>query len=134
MITVLNQLKRAQERYLELEALLCRPETLERAELVRALMKEYSELSDLVALHRRLAQNERDMAAAEQMAADSSADAEWRAFAHAELSSLKAAREGMLSEAQRLLRFLDYIVPLQDKELPPTSLAREFLGGSSFKY
>ena len=38
------------------------------------------------------------------------------------------------SEAQRLLRFLEYIVPLQDKELPPTSLAREFLGGSSFKY
>ena len=38
------------------------------------------------------------------------------------------------SEAQRLLRFLDYIVPLQDDELPPTSVVREFLGGSSFKY
>lgn len=38
------------------------------------------------------------------------------------------------SEAQRLLHFLDYIVPLQDDELPPTSVVREFLGGSSFKY
>ena len=38
------------------------------------------------------------------------------------------------SEAQRLLRFLDYIVPLQEHDMPPTSLAREFLGGSSFKY
>ena len=38
------------------------------------------------------------------------------------------------SEARRLLRFLEYIIPLQDKELPPTSLIREFLGGSSFEY
>ena len=38
------------------------------------------------------------------------------------------------SEARRLLRFLDYVVPLQDNELPPTSVIREFLGGSSFKY
>ena len=38
------------------------------------------------------------------------------------------------SEARRLLRFLEYIVPLPDDELPPTSVVREFLGGSSFKY
>lgn len=38
------------------------------------------------------------------------------------------------SEARRLLRILEYIVPLQDDELPPTSVVREFLGGSSFKY
>ena len=38
------------------------------------------------------------------------------------------------SEAYRLLRFLNYFVSVQDKELPPTSLLREFLGGSSFQY
>lgn len=38
------------------------------------------------------------------------------------------------SEAHRLLRFLSYFTPVQDKELPPTSLLREFLGGSSFNY
>lgn len=38
------------------------------------------------------------------------------------------------SEAYRLRKFLGYFVPLQDKELPPTSLLREFLGGSSFRY
>ena len=38
------------------------------------------------------------------------------------------------SEARRLLQLLEYVVPLQDKELPPTSVVREFLGGSSFKY
>lgn len=38
------------------------------------------------------------------------------------------------SEAHRLLRFLNYFVSVQGKELPPTSLLREFLGGSSFQY
>ncbi len=38
------------------------------------------------------------------------------------------------SEAKRLLRFISYFTPVQDNEIPPTSLLREFLGGSSFKY
>lgn len=38
------------------------------------------------------------------------------------------------AEAYRLLKFLRYITPIQYRQLPPTSLLREFLGGSSFKY
>lgn len=38
------------------------------------------------------------------------------------------------AEAYRLLKFLKYITPVQYRQLPPTSLLREFLGGSSFKY
>ena len=38
------------------------------------------------------------------------------------------------SEAYRLLKFLKFFHPIQDKEIPPTSLLREFLGGSSFQY
>ena len=38
------------------------------------------------------------------------------------------------AEAYRLLKFIQYFTPVQDKEIPPTSLLREFLGGSSFKY
>jgi len=38
------------------------------------------------------------------------------------------------SEAHRLLKFLSYFTPVPDKEIPPTSLLREFLGGSSFTY
>ena len=38
------------------------------------------------------------------------------------------------SEAYRLLKFLKYIKPIPDRQLPPTSLLREFLGGSSFHY
>ncbi len=38
------------------------------------------------------------------------------------------------SEAYRLRKFLRYIQPIPNKDIPPTSLLREFLGGSSFKY
>ena len=38
------------------------------------------------------------------------------------------------SEAYRLLKFLQYFESVPDNNLPPTSLLREFLGGSSFKY
>ena len=38
------------------------------------------------------------------------------------------------AEAYRLLKFLKYIAPIPNRQLPPTSLLREFLGGSSFKY
>ena len=38
------------------------------------------------------------------------------------------------SEAYRLLKFLKYIKPIPNRDIPPTSLLREFLGGSSFKY
>ncbi len=38
------------------------------------------------------------------------------------------------SEAYRLLKFLSYFSPIELKTIPSTSLMREFLGGSSFKY
>ena len=38
------------------------------------------------------------------------------------------------TEAHRLLKFLHYFTAVSDKEIPPTSIMREFVGGSSFKY
>ena len=38
------------------------------------------------------------------------------------------------AEAHRLLKFLRFFIPISDKEIPPTSIMREFVGGSSFKY
>jgi uridine kinase len=38
------------------------------------------------------------------------------------------------AEAYRLLKFLRYIKPIPETQIPPTSLLREFLGGSSFQY
>lgn len=38
------------------------------------------------------------------------------------------------TDAHRLLNFIHYFTPISDKEIPPTSIMREFVGGSSFKY
>ena len=61
-----------------------------------------------------------------------------------ELAVLKSQAEPLLemvpenadeySEAYRLLKFLKYIRPIPNRQVPSTSLLREFLGGSSFKY
>lgn len=61
-----------------------------------------------------------------------------------ELGVIKAQAEPLLEqvpenceeycEAYRLLKFLRYFKPVQFRSLPPNSLLREFLGGSTFKY
>jgi uridine kinase len=49
---------------------------------------------------------------------------------------LKAVPESQeeFCESNRLLKFLSYFKPIDDLEIPPTSVIREFLGGSSFRY
>jgi len=37
-------------------------------------------------------------------------------------------------EAHRLLKFLRYFKTIPDSEIPPTSVLREFVGGSNFHY
>ena len=61
-----------------------------------------------------------------------------------ELSVIKMQAEPLLqqvpenceehAEAYRLLKFLKYFKGIPYNNLPPTSLLREFLGGSSFHY
>ena len=61
-----------------------------------------------------------------------------------ELAVIKSQAEPLLeqvpedcpehAEAYRLLKFLKYIKPIPETQIPPTSLLREFLGGSSFEY
>ncbi|MBP6609707.1 MAG: nucleoside kinase [Paludibacter sp.] len=38
------------------------------------------------------------------------------------------------TETHRMIKFLNYFVSIPEKEIPPTSLLREFVGGSSFRY
>ena len=56
-----------------------------------------------------------------------------RKYAEPLLKSVSESEEEYC-EANRLLKFLSYFSHLSDKEIPPTSLLREFLGGSSFRY
>ena len=61
-----------------------------------------------------------------------------------EISVLKRYAEPLLlevpdtaeeySEAKRLLSMLDFFLPIDDAEIPPTSMIREFIGHSSFDY
>ena len=61
-----------------------------------------------------------------------------------ELAVIKSQAEPLLeqvpencpeyAEAYRLRKFLRYIKPISETQIPPTSLLREFLGGSSFEY
>ncbi len=72
------------------------------------------------------------------------ADAMFNSALSYELGVLKRYAEPMLQEvrpnqpeyeeATRLLKFLSYFLPIDDREIPPTSLMREFLGGSAFEY
>lgn len=40
----------------------------------------------------------------------------------------------LFAEALRMLRFLDHFLPVPDTLPPPTSIIREFIGGSAFQY
>ena len=61
-----------------------------------------------------------------------------------ELAVLKSHAEPLLAEvpkycdeyteAHRMIKFLSYFKPIPEREIPPTSLLREFVGGSSFRY
>ena len=72
------------------------------------------------------------------------ADAMFNSAMLFELAVIKSQAEPLLeqvpenceehAEAYRLLKFLRYIKPIPETQIPPTSLLREFLGGSSFKY
>lgn len=46
----------------------------------------------------------------------------------------KAENEQIREEVNRLNRMLSLLVPIDPKDIPPTSILREFIGGSSFRY
>ncbi|MFT3738042.1 MAG: nucleoside kinase [Breznakibacter sp.] len=72
------------------------------------------------------------------------ADAMFNSALNYELAVFKPFAEPILREVQpnqpeyaeatRLLKFFNYLKPILPREIPPTSIVREFLGGSSFSY
>ncbi len=72
------------------------------------------------------------------------ADAMFNSSLLFELGVIKAQGEAVLkqvprdveeyAEAARLRTFLSYFAPISEEHIPSTSLLREFMGGSSFKY
>lgn len=72
------------------------------------------------------------------------ADATFNSSLLFEIAVMKTCAEPLLraiphnvpeyTTAYRLLRFLEYFAPIPEDQVPPTSLLREFLGGSSLQY
>ena len=54
-----------------------------------------------------------------------------KGYAEPLLNSVDKSEPGY-SEAKRLLKFLNYFMPLVDDDIPAASILREFIGGSSF--
>ena len=63
-------------------------------------------------------------------------DYELGVLAHHAIPLLRGVKPGdpNFPEALRMLRFLDLFLPISDALPPPTSILREFIGGSSFDY
>ncbi len=49
------------------------------------------------------------------------------------LEKVKASESTYL-EAQRIIKLMKFVLPMEHKEIPPTSILREFIGDSSFVY
>lgn len=72
------------------------------------------------------------------------ADAMFNSALNIEFAVLRSHAETILAtvpkncpeyaEAHRLMKFIHYFMPISHKDIPPTSIMREFVGGSSFKY
>ena len=72
------------------------------------------------------------------------ADAMFNSALNIEFAVLRSHAEAILAtvpkncpeyaEAHRLMKFIHYFMPISHKDIPPTSIMREFVGGSSFKY
>jgi peptide chain release factor 1 len=111
---VLEQLKRAEERFLEIEALLSRADTIARVEAYRDLMKEYNSLTELVEGYRSYRALEAELTSAAQLHEDSSADAELREMAWEEMKALKSRLQRMREDLELMLLPKD---PNADKDV-----------------
>jgi peptide chain release factor 1 len=99
---MLNRLKLAEERYLQLEVLLAAPDVTAKADVFRDLMKEYNELLPKVEAYRAYSALVRERASAEALYNDASADKELRDLAFDEMQSL----DGQIEEAYRRAEIL----------------------------
>ena len=99
---MLEQLKRAEDRFLELEVLLGSPDVLGKSELYRELSKEYNSLCELVAAYRAFHALEEELEAASLLYNDASEDADLRALAWDEIKLLRSR----LDESREVLELM----------------------------
>ncbi len=109
-----EQLKRAEERYLQIEELLSLGEIVSSPERYRDLMKEYNALTETVEAYRAYRALEEELASALSVCDDASADAELRELAKEEAKALRMRMDELWGEIQLLLLPKD---PNADKDV-----------------
>ena len=100
---LLRQLERYAQRLAELDSLLAQPATLRDAAAMRQLGREHAEVSGIVARQRRIEQRKSDLAAAEELLAESAGDAAMADMANEEIGSARLELDRLGAELQRLM-------------------------------
>jgi len=111
---VKEQLKRAEERFLQIEALLSDPEVLSCADRYRDLMKEYNALTETVEAYRAYRSLEAELTSALAVSEDASEDAELREMAREEVKTLRPRLEVLWQDIEMMLLPKD---PNADKDV-----------------
>ena len=109
-----EQLKRAEERFLQIEALLSDPEVLSSADRYRDLMKEYNALTETVEAYRAYRALEAELTSALSVSEDATEDPELREMAGEEVKALRPRLEALWQDIEILLLPKD---PNADKDV-----------------
>ncbi len=100
---MLKRLKLAEERFLQLEALLASPDAVASAELYRNRLKEYNELMPKAEAYRTYRALEEEHSATRLLYEDGNQEKELRTLAFEEMKALEEKMEAVLREAEILL-------------------------------
>ncbi len=100
---IFEKLKKAEDRYREIEQMITLPEVISNNKEYSKLMKEYSSLSPIIEKFREYNSAEKQLADAEELMHDKDADAELKELAEDEYKSAKAAKEAITEELKIML-------------------------------
>lgn len=100
---MLNRLKQAEERFLQIEAQLSMPEITAKVDIYRSLVKEYNELLPIVSCYRAYREAYSQYEQAKVLWEDTTEDKGLRAFAFEEMKALEETMARHMSDAQTLL-------------------------------
>ena len=100
---MLEKLKRAEERFLEIESNLAAPDLMTSPDKYLQLMKEYKSLTPIVEKYREYIEAQNNMAEAEELSRTAGGDAELRELAQSEYKAERARAEKCKEELTVLL-------------------------------
>ncbi len=100
---IFEKLKRAEDRYREIEQMITLPEIISKNKEYTALMKEYSSLTPIIEKFREYKRAENAISEAEELMRDPAADAEIKLLAEEEYKTARTERDSLSDELKILL-------------------------------